>query len=172
VSYSVSRNSLSLRWSGIGVVCQPHCDSVQSGVAFSYSSGKVCRPVTSQVKANSPLPTDSGEHGSNFLRTGLCLETSAKRSIFDGCPNSSADLILARAPPPTAAPMNVRRVTFGCFNFPIGLPFCSVNIDHGRHFRLPTFRDHWIQRQDRKFLGQRNRGRPFYRATRLTRSPL
>ena len=53
---------------GFGTVCQPQSDSVPSGVVCSNASGKVCRPVASTVKANSPLPTDSGLAASKLVQ--------------------------------------------------------------------------------------------------------
>ncbi len=54
---------------GFGKLCQPHCESVASGTVLVNASAKVCSPVASAVKANSPLPTENGfrrqiaEHG-------------------------------------------------------------------------------------------------------------
>ena len=44
----------------------------------------VPRPVTSAVKQNCPLPTESGAHGSTLVIFGLCRVTSACRSILAG----------------------------------------------------------------------------------------
>jgi hypothetical protein len=68
------------------------------------------------VNANSPLPTDKGESGSKFLRTGSCLETKAKRSMMDGFAGSLPDPIFDNALLAIAAPMNVRRVILDSFN--------------------------------------------------------
>src|SRR4051812_18547806 len=65
------------------MLCQPHSAIVHSGVPASYSSEKVCRPVGSTLNAKRPLPTESGESGSNVFITTLCRETRAWRSI--GC---------------------------------------------------------------------------------------
>ena len=48
----------------------PTATSCRAASAPSYSSGKVCSPVTSAVKANSPLPTESGESGSSLRSKG------------------------------------------------------------------------------------------------------
>lgn len=89
------------------MVCQAHCDMVQRGIDFSYSSGKVCSPVISAVKANSPFPIDSGANGSSFRRIGLCRLTRVFRSMRD----SEIDLpeLLAGVPVAAAAPSAIPR---------------------------------------------------------------
>src|SRR5208282_4547483 len=66
---------------GFGIVCQPQSESVPSGVVCSNASGNVCKPVASTVKANPPLPTDSGLAASKFVSTTSCRVTSACRSM-------------------------------------------------------------------------------------------
>ena len=94
-------------------MCQPHCDIVQSGIAFSYSARKVCSPVTSAVNANSPFPTVNGDKGSSCCKTGLCRETSAARSIDD---DSAAKELDTPSIPPAAVSVfrNLRRDIILC----------------------------------------------------------
>lgn len=78
---------------------------MQSGIAFSYSRARVCRPVMSPVNANSPFPTVNGDNGSSCRRMGLCRETNMGRWIveveLDDCPSENSDRPVPSTPPAT-----------------------------------------------------------------------
>src|ERR1700689_4608988 len=95
----------------MGIVCHAQCAVVHNGNCARYCGANVCRPGTSDVNAQTPLPTVSAENGSILPTFGLLACTSDLRSMSCvGFVDPAARIHLEPRSDPPASPVPAMRM--------------------------------------------------------------